>query len=151
MADGLAAPNAQHEITAKFHLELDGIAKFGFDQCTVPMREWGSVEGRTGLDGLTVTKSSGLKKVENIKCVKKLRAGGVAEVMSLLEWFEAGSTDKRNGAIINYDRAGNELIRWNFRDGWVMRHDEINLDASQENEALIFSFEIAVSDIVPGV
>lgn len=145
----MSEPNADREITSRFDLELDGIARMGFERCVIPAQEWTTIERRTGTDDLTVQKSSGLRKSANLLCTKELRVGGTDEVFDLLDWFGAGSKDRRSGAIVQRNRDGVEIMRWNFTDGWISKHDEIELDASADSEPVMFRFELAVSKLEP--
>lgn len=137
------------ELTMKFGLEIDGIKIMAFQKCTIPASEFPVIDNRTGIDPLYKQKSSGLQETENVMCELPVKKDNVSDVLSILNWHKKGSTDKRSGAIIHYDRDGNEFIRWNFTDGWVQKRSEIELDALADDGKLVFTFELAVSHIEP--
>jgi phage tail-like protein len=49
---------------------------------------------------------------------------------------------RRNGSIVLMDEAGNEVLRWNFRQGWPCKIEGPTLKASS-SEVAIESIEIA--------
>ena len=53
-----------------------------------------------------------------------------------------GNPDRRNGSIKLLDDQRNEVLRWNFRDGWICKWEGPTLNA-KSNEVAIETIEIA--------
>jgi len=39
-------------------------------------------------------------------------------------------------------------MRWNFVNAWVSKRDQLELDASNETEPVVFKFTLSVSEVV---
>lgn len=141
MAENL---NSTYTPNAKFILEIDNISIGSFEKVSFGDSEWGVIEGRSGNSPLTKITSSGLKTVTTITLEKQLRDGGAAAVQELVDWHNAGSSDRRSGAVIYLNREDEEIQRISFDYGWVSKVTPPELDASQDNTPLVWSFEISV-------
>ena len=53
-----------------------------------------------------------------------------------------GRIERRNGSIVLLDEAGQERLRWNFREGWPVAWVGPSLNATS-NEVAVESVEIA--------
>jgi phage tail-like protein len=97
-------------------VEIDGIARAGFRECSGLETHQQPIEYREGTDGPTVRKLPGLNTYPNIT----LR-WGITDDPAFWSWRRSamqGDVDRRNGSIVQLDETGQEKVRWNFRDGW---------------------------------
>jgi len=139
--------DATYVPNAKFILEIDDIAITSFEKVTMGDSEWGILDGRTGTDPLYKITSSGIKTPSIITIEKHLRdSDGISDIKPIITWHQAGSKDRRSGAIVVLDREDKEQIRFEFRNGWVSKFTPPELDASQENNPSIFAFEISIGE-----
>ncbi len=148
MADyGAAAPNANIELGSLFRVEIDGLPSMAVEQVGLPESTWGEIPNRTGIDGLVKRKSSGLRDPDTITFMKKLRVGGVADILPILNWYEKGSTELRDGSIIMTNRETQDIIRVNFTGAWVKTRGNIDLDALDEAKTIDFPFVLMTEKI----
>jgi phage tail-like protein len=97
------------------------------------------VEYRTG-NMFGAAKLPGLTKYTNIVLKR-----GLTKDDSLWQWrrlVHEGHTERRDGAIVLRDTAGDEVMRWTFRQGWPCRWEGPTLNAAS-NEVAIETLEIA--------
>lgn len=144
---GAAGPDAVPELGSKFILDIDGVQFGAVEKVTIPAQEWTVGEDRTSADDLNKGKYSGLHKSGPIVIEKHLRAGGIVDIKKIYDWKAGGSKDRRSGSIALLDREGNELMRWNFKEGWVSKMGDITLDATADDQKVPFIFEISVSEV----
>ena len=89
--------------------------------------------------GATVRKLPGLRKYSNITLKR-----GFTQDKELWQWRKTtidGLTERRSGSIVLLDEARNEVLRWNFREGWIIKWEGPALKATA-NETAIESLEI---------
>lgn len=99
-----------------FLVEIDGITRAGFQECSGLDVTIDPVEYREGGETNTPRKLPGLTKYANITLKR-----GITDDRELWEWIQKGvegQTERKNGSIILLDDHGEEQARWNFRDGW---------------------------------
>ena len=123
-----------------FLVEIDGIARAGFRECSGLDSSQNPIEYREGNDGLTTRKLPGLNTFSNIT----LR-WGITDDAELWEWRKKaaeGKVERRNGSIVLLDSAGQEQVRWNFRNAWPNRWTGPSFNATG-NEVAIEAIEIA--------
>lgn len=133
-----------------FRLEIDGITRFGFQECSGLDSTQDPIEYREGDEGtLTVRKLSGLNTYSNITL-----KWGISDDTDLIEWRQqiadgkiGESNGRRNGSIILMDDLGEEKARWNFRRGWPTKWTGVTLNASG-SEVAVESLEIVHEGIV---
>jgi len=147
MAYGQAAADANLELKSKFRLEVDNISLMAFEGLKFGESTWGEIKSRTGVDGLTQETMSGLKQTTTIEITKKLRVGGAGDIAEILNWHTQGSKDRRGGSIIILDRDDNEVMRFNFKNAWVLTRSEIEFDASDETGDIPFVFTLSVAEV----
>lgn len=126
----------------RYLLEIDGIAKAGFSEVTIPEANTETVEYREGNDKPTVRKLSTLAAYGNLE----LKWGVTTDAMELFEWWqlvEQGKTDeaRRAIAIVLQDEEGAPGARWEFEDAWCRQYDAPDL-AATGNEVAITTLEI---------
>jgi phage tail-like protein len=136
-------PAAQRDDPYKafnFLVEIDGIARAAFSEVSGLESETAVIEYRVGGELNTVRKLPGLTKYGNIVLRR-----GVTKDAELWNWRKTvvdGNVDRRNGSITLLDDARNEVVRWNFRNGWISKWDGPALNA-KSNEVAIETIEIA--------
>ena len=126
--------------TFNFRVEIDGLTVGSFSECTGLSSEGQAVEYREGTDiPLTVRKLVGLRTYMNLTLKR-----GYTQNSELWNWYRNivnGVQDRRNGAIILMDEERNDVMRWNFENGWINRIEGPTLNASG-NEVALESVEI---------
>ncbi len=135
MTTGRLDPYAQYN----FLVELDGVARAGFTEVGGLTTESDIIEYREGSEQATVRKLPGLMKYSNITLKR-----GFTQDKELWTWRKTtldGETERRSGAIILLDEARQEVLRWNFREGWISKWEGPALN-STANEIAIESLEI---------
>ncbi len=133
-------PYAQYN----FIVELDGVSVGGFTEVGGLDTESDIIEYREGSETATVRKLPGLRKYANITLKR-----GFTQSRALWEWRKTtidGATERRSGAVILLDEAREPALRWEFREGWVIKWQGPELSATA-NEAAIEALEIAIEDL----
>jgi len=133
-------PYAQYN----FILEIEGTNVAGFAEVGGLTMEQDIIEYREGADTATVRKLPGLRKFGNISLKR-----GYTKNRELWEWRKTtidGITQRKSGAVILRDEAGEAALRWEFREGWISKYEGPALKATA-NEAAMESIEIAVEDV----
>jgi phage tail-like protein len=123
-----------------FLVEIDGIGRAAFSEVTGLESETAVIEYRFGGELNTVRKLPGLTKYANIVLRR-----GITKDDELWNWRKAvvdGSVERRDGSITLLDDARNEVVRWNFRNGWPCKWEGPDLNA-ESNEVAIETLEIA--------
>jgi phage tail-like protein len=123
-----------------FLVEIDGIARAGFQECSGLDSAQDAIEYREGNDPLTVRKLPGLVTYGNIT----LR-WGVTDDTEIWEWRQqaaSGRVARKNGSIVLLDDTGEEKMRWNFREGWPSRWTGPDFNATG-NAVAVEALEIA--------
>ena len=126
----------------RFLLEIDGIVKAGFSQCTIPENTTEPTEYREGTDRPTVRKLWSLNDYGTLT----LESGVTDDSIELFEWrqlVEQGNLDdaRRSIAVVILDEEGNPGPRWEFVSAWPSSYDAPDLDATG-GEVAIESIEI---------
>jgi phage tail-like protein len=124
-----------------FKLEIQGIVQAGFAEVAIADSTSDAIEYREGTDPLTLRKLAGLTKYGNITL-----KWGLTESAEIWEWRKAvmdGQVEdaRRNGAIVVLDTEGQEVVRWNFINGWPSKYDPSDLNA-KGNDVAIETLEI---------
>lgn len=128
----------------RFSVEIDGIVRAAFQECTgfdstVEIKEY-----REGGENTTVRKLPGLTKYSNIQL-----KWGMVDDTDLYEWHRdviRGDFERKNGSIVLFDRKGDEVARWNFVRAWPTKYDGLDLNAVA-NDAAIELIELAIEGI----
>ena len=124
----------------RFFVEIDGIIeRAGFTECTGLDSTTDAIDYRTG-DMRTVSKLPGLTRFSNIVLRR-----GLTRDLSLYQWRQTvveGTPERRDGSVVLLDDDHNEVLRWNFRNGWPCKLSGPALNA-KTNEIAIESIEIA--------
>ena len=123
-----------------FRIEISNTSVAAFREASGLTFTIDPVEYREGTDPLTVRKLPGLNTYANIT----LR-WGITDDAQFWDWRRAameGRVDRRNGSIVLLDEAGQEKLRWNFREGWPTAWVGPSFNATG-NEVAVESVEIA--------
>ena len=125
----------------RFRVELDGVTRAGFSECSFADTTTDPVEYREGDELPTVRKLSGLTKYGNITL-----KWGIADSMEIYNWrqqiIDAGAEGARkNMSIILVDEAGSDKARWNITRAWPTKYDPPDFNA-KGNEVAIETLEI---------
>ena len=124
-----------------FLVEIDGIARAGFRECSGLDSSQEPVEYREGNEkSLTVRKLPTLVKFSNITLKR-----GITDDADLWDWRKKamdGDVDRKNGSIVLLDDTGAETVRWNFREGWPTKWTGADFNATGTDVA-IETLEIA--------
>ena len=124
-----------------FRVQLDGVEAGAFTEVTGLDSVTEVIEYRTGDSKLSSSvKLPGLTKYPNIVLKR-----GITRDLSLWQWRKSvvnGVTERRNGVIILMDESRKDVLRWTFRDGWPVKWEGPDLDASS-SEVAIETIEIA--------
>jgi phage tail-like protein len=128
-----------------FLVEIDGLTRAGFQECSGLDKQTAIVEYREGGDGFKdgskhVRKLSGLNTVTNITLKR-----GVTDSRELWDWYHAG--DARTGSIILLDEKSQEKLRWSFVHGLPTKWTGPSFNATG-NTIVIESLEIAYEELV---
>ncbi len=103
-----------------FLVEIDGITRAGFRECSGLDSTQDAIEYREGNEGLSSRKLPGMVKYSDITLKRGLK----------------------NGSIVLLDETGAEKLRWNFLNGWPTKWTGPSFNASG-NEVAIETLEIA--------
>jgi phage tail-like protein len=91
-----------------------------------------------------VRKLTGLRKFVNIGLKR-----GITENKELWDWYKNvlnGITDRRNGSIVLRDEEHNDVLRWNFDNGWICKWEGPTFNATS-NDVVIESIEICIERV----
>lgn len=128
-----------------FIVEIDGITRAAFRECTGLDATQDVIEYREGSEATTPRKLPGLNKYSNITL-----KWGLSDDTDLWAWRQTamdGKVERRNGSIVLLDDSGTEMLRWNFREGWPTQWTGPSLNATG-NEVAIETLEIAHEGLV---
>lgn len=129
-----------------FVLEIENMpaAVAGFSEISGVNNENDKIEYREGRDPATVRKIPGLKKFGDITLKR-----GFTRDRNLWEWRKKvldGQVDRRSGAIVLRNEAGEPALRWNFREAWPSKYSAPAFNA-KTNEVAIEEVVLQVEDL----
>lgn len=122
-----------------FHVEIDGITRAAFRECSGLDSSQNAIDYREGGDPPHVRKLTGLNTYTNISL-----KWGVTSDAEFWDWRKKaadGKVERKNGSIILLDETGAEKVRWNFIDGWPTKWTGPTFNATG-NEVAIETIEI---------
>jgi len=124
-----------------FLIEIDGITRAGFQECSGLDSSQDPIEYREGNEKfLTTRKLPGLVKYSNITL-----KWGISDDKDLWTWRQnaaTGKAERKNGSIVLLDDTGAEKVRWNFSAGWPTKWTAPTFNAIS-TEVAIETLEIA--------
>ena len=123
-----------------FLLEIDGITKAGFSECTGLNAESNVIEYREGDEGITPRKLPGLNKFGNITLKRGISTD--IEIFNLFKTVLDGDIQRDPSmSIVVLDEKRTERVRWNLLEAWPCKWMGPDLKANA-NEIAIESVEI---------
>ena len=129
-----------------FRIELEKTPVAAFRECSGLSLTTDAVDYREGTDQpLSVRKLTGLRKYTNITLKR-----GYTDNKDLWNWYKNilnGVTDRRNGAIVLQDEQHNDVLRWEFENGWICKWEGPTLNATG-NDVAIENIEICHEGVV---
>jgi phage tail-like protein len=128
-----------------FRIEIDSTTVAGFRECGGLNLTTDAVDYREGTDvPLHVRKLTGLRKFANITLKR-----GFTNNQDLWKWYKNvlnGVTDRRNGAIVLQDEQHNDVLRWQFENGWICKWEGPAMNATS-NDVALESIEICAEQV----
>jgi len=127
-------------ISFNFRVQLDGINRASFHECTGFNSAIDVIEHREG-GAANPVKLPGLTKYGNL-----ILRRGVTHDRELYDWHLAavnGDVQRKSGSIVVLDRRGEQQARWNFFDAWPQRWEGPALN-SEGTDVAIETLELAV-------
>jgi len=127
-----------------FIVEIDGVTKAGFSECSGITMETDAIEYRNGNEDITVRKLPGLKKFGNLTFKR-----GFTKDKGLWDWRKLvleGKTERHSGSVTLLNEARRASVRWNFVEAWPRKLDGPAFNA-KTNEVAIETLEIVVEGI----
>ncbi len=127
-----------------FLVEIDGITRAGFRECSGLETSQEAGDYREGTDPLTTRKLPGLNTYPNITLNR-----GFTDDDELWRWRKAamdGHVERRNLSIVVMDDAGDEKLRWNLYNCWPTKWSGPSLNASS-GEVAIEGLELATEGV----
>lgn len=145
-------PNAKRDDPFRaynFKLEIDGITRAGFRECSGLDAGTDAVDYREGNEkGNVARKLTGLNKYSNIVLKR-----GITDDHGLWDWRKTaidGKTERKNGSIVLIDETGDgEKVRWNFVNGWATKWTGPTFNATS-NDVAIETLEIVHEGLSKG-
>lgn len=119
----------------RFLLEIDGIQRGSFSECTGFGSNIEVVEYREGGEPITVRKLPGKVSYTDIT----LKWGTTDDSMELYNWHKTvidGKIERKNGSIIVLNDAGAPTVRWNFYNAWPSKYDAPDFNAKGNDVAI---------------
>lgn len=129
----------------RFRLEVDGVDRGAFRECSGLDFDQSPIEYREGTDPLYSRKLPGLTKYSNI-----VLKWGISNDFELWDWRQSaldGKIQRKNGSIVLLDDENNEVTRWNFIEGWPAKWTGPTFNATA-NEVAVMTLEIAHERLV---
>ncbi len=122
-----------------FLVEIDGITRAGFQECTGLDSSQEPSDYREGTDPLTMRKLPGLVNYSNISL-----KWGITDDPEIWQWRQRaidGRAERRNISIVLLNDAGEERVRWNLRNCWPTMWKAPDFNA-QSNDVAIECLEV---------
>jgi phage tail-like protein len=127
-----------------FLVELDGITRAAFQECSGFDSTIDVIEYREGGENTTLRKLPGMTKYGNITLKR-----GVTDDDELYTWHRQavlGEFERKNGSIVLLGRSGEEVARWDFERAWPTKYAGPDLNA-QGNDNSIEVLELVLEDL----
>ena len=123
-----------------FLVEIDGVARAGFQEVGVITTDTDPVDYREGSDPhLNVRKLTGLRKFTNITLKR-----GYTQNKELWHWRKDiinGTVQRRSADIILLDELRQPVLRWRIREAWISKWESGPMNA-KTNDVFIESCEL---------
>jgi len=117
---------------SQFTLEIEGVELARFQNVGGLSWETEVVEQKQSTkDGkVVIIKRPGQTKYPDVTFKRGLSADD-----KLLKWYKTvldGKVERKNGSVVVYDNAGDEVDRWNFENAWPSKWSASDLDSSSD-------------------
>jgi len=115
-------------------LEIQGITTAAFSECSGLCSEIEVIEYRSGGETGSARKLPGLRKFADVVLKR-----GITKDRELWDWHKAaldGNVQRKAGSIVLLDDGGQEVLRWNFRQGWPRKYEGPTLNAACSEVAI---------------
>jgi phage tail-like protein len=122
-----------------FLVEIQGITKAGFSECTGLNAESNVIEYREGKDDIFPRKLPGLSKFGNVTLKR-----GLTTDLTLFQWHQdvmQGNITRANVSIMVLDESRKEQVRYNLQNAWPSKITGPDLKANA-NEIAIEAIEM---------
>jgi len=123
-----------------FHVEIDGITRAAFHECSGLDSTIDITEYREGGENTTLRKLPAMTKYSNLVLKR-----GITDDLELYKWHRLaidGDIQRKNGSIVLLDRSGKETTRWNFERAWPAKWTGPSLSA-EGNDVAIEQLDLA--------
>jgi phage tail-like protein len=130
-----------------FRVEIDGVTRAGFREASGLDSAQDPIEYREGDQELSPRKLPGLNKYSNISL-----KWGISDDADFWDWRQKsveGNVERKNGSVVLFNDAGEEKLRWNFKEAWPTKWTGPSFNATG-NEVAIENIEIAHEGIDKG-
>jgi len=127
-----------------FLVELDGLTRGGFQECSGLDTSTDVVDYREGTDPNHKRKLTGLNTFSNVTL-----KWGITDSDELWKWRQTvvdGRAERKNGSIVLLDEAGNEKVRWNFLNAWPTKWTGPSFNAT-DNSVAVETLELALEEL----
>jgi phage tail-like protein len=128
-----------------FLVEIENVTVAGFHEVSGLTTETDAIDYRVGDEENIVRKLPGLKKITNIVFKR-----GYTDSKELWAWRKKvldGQTERQSGSIVLLNENRQEVLRWNFREGWPCKWEGPALNA-KNNEVAIESLEVCHEGLI---
>ena len=137
------AKHDQEFVGSQFTLEIGGVELGRFQAVSGLNWETEVIEYKdTTKEGkVVIRKRPGQTKYPDVTFKRGMSADG-----ALLKWYQTvidGKVERKEGSIVVYDLAGDEIDRWNFEAAWPSKWSASDLDAGSDS-VMIEEVTIAV-------
>lgn len=115
----------------RFRLEIDGVQRAGFSECTGFDRSIDAIDYRQGSEPARARKLPGLAKYGNV-----ILERGLTDSTELYDWHRQivnGDQVRKNVAIVVVDEQGSEQARFEILEAWPCKYDSTELDAKSND------------------
>lgn len=132
----------------RFHVEIDGFARFGFQKVSGLQAQTEKVEYREGGSNTTVQKSPGLTKYPDITLERgQILAAGAGD-NDILTWYRqvfdvsakkanSSAAFRRDIDLVQFDKEGTEVKRWRVYEAWPSDFTPMgDLDGQSSNDSI---------------
>lgn len=143
----MAPPRRDPSRAHNFMVEIDGIQRASFRECSGLDRTTAPIDYREGTGPPTVQKLPGLHTYSPIT----LR-WGLTNDREFWDWGQRvldGAVERRNASIVQLDEQGQELVRWNLVEAWPSKWTGPAHNATS-NEVSVESVEITHEGLTRG-
>ena len=119
----------------RFRVEIDGLVQAGFTECSGLGSHIEVIDVREGTDPSSATR----KLPGRVTYPDIVLKWGVTASRELYNWHKGiidGQVQRKNGSVILLNSEREEVVRWNFFNGWPSKFDGPTLNAKGNDVAI---------------